>query len=76
MNKYRIKSGEMLHIALGIVVKCIHEKQVNKKSLDAKASKCHLKFSSKIIIFSQAPMVMFSYFILIALKTTYSLQLK
>ncbi len=29
MNKCRTKSGKMLHIALSIVVKYIHEKQVD-----------------------------------------------
>ncbi len=32
------------------------------KSSDAKASKCHLKFSSQISIFSQAPIFMLGYF--------------
>ncbi len=46
-------------------------------SSDAKTSKCRLKFSSKMsIFFYQAPMFMFSYFTLMAMKRTYSLSLK
>jgi len=35
---------------------------LNVKSSDAKASKCHLKFSSKMIIFYQACIFKFSNF--------------
>ncbi len=46
------------------------------KSLDAKPSKCHLIFSCKISIFSQASMFLFSYLTLMAMTSTYSLPFK
>jgi len=48
------KSGEngthLNHLYFSHITKNKHEKE-HMKSSDAKASKCHLKFSSKILIF-------------------------
>ncbi len=54
---------------------CSSNKEYLKTS-DAKASKCHLTFSSKKSIYSQAPTCSLSNFTLIAINRLFSLPLK